>query len=74
MLRARPAAAAPRRPGRAGQVGRNARLAHQAGDTAGEKYWSGLVAEIDEMIFQAVHAGFEYFQREAQQQPPQDYM
>jgi hypothetical protein len=42
-------------------LGENARLARQAGD----EYWSGLVAEVDEMIWQAVHAGFEYFQREA---------
>ena len=28
-------------------------------------YWSGLVAEVDDMIWQAVHAGFGYFQREA---------
>jgi conjugative relaxase-like TrwC/TraI family protein len=46
-------------------LGENARMARQAGDAAGERYWSGLVAEIDEMIMQAVHAGFGYFQREA---------
>ena len=46
-------------------LGENARLAREAGDAAGEAYWSGLVAEVDEMIFQAVHAGFGYFQREA---------
>jgi conjugative relaxase-like TrwC/TraI family protein len=46
-------------------LGENARLAHEAGDAAGEQYWSGLVAEMDEMIFQAVHSGFAYFQREA---------
>jgi conjugative relaxase-like TrwC/TraI family protein len=46
-------------------LGENARLARQAGDTAGDEYWSGLVAEVDAMIWQAVHAGFEYFQREA---------
>jgi conjugative relaxase-like TrwC/TraI family protein len=43
----------------------NVRLARQAGDQAGEGYWSGLVAEVDEMIWQAVRAGFDYFQREA---------
>ena len=32
---------------------------------AGEGYWSGLVAEVDGMIWQAVRAGFDYFQREA---------
>ena len=46
-------------------LGENARLAHETGDVAGEHYWLGLVAEMDEMIMQAVHAGFEYFQREA---------
>jgi conjugative relaxase-like TrwC/TraI family protein len=46
-------------------LGENARLARQAGDTAGDEYWSGLVAEVDAMIWQAVRAGFEYFQREA---------
>ena len=46
-------------------LGENARQAHEAGDAAGEQYWSGLVLEMDEMIFQAVHAGFAYFQREA---------
>ena len=42
-------------------LGENARLARQAGD----QYWSALVTEVDEMIWQAVHAGFDYFQREA---------
>ena len=46
-------------------LGENARLARQAGDAAGNAYWSGLVGEVDEMIWQAVHAGFGYFQREA---------
>ena len=46
-------------------LGENARLARQAGDKDGDQYWSGLVAEVDEMIWQAVHAGFGYFQREA---------
>ena len=46
-------------------LGENARLARQAGDAAGEAYWSGLVAEVDAMIYQAVHAGFAYFQQEA---------
>ena len=32
---------------------------------AGDEYWSGLVAEVDDMIWQAVRAGFDYFQREA---------
>ena len=32
---------------------------------AGEGYWSGLVAEVDDMIWRAVRAGFDYFQREA---------
>src|SRR6266542_652873 len=46
-------------------LGENARQAHQAGDQAGEAYWSGLVAEVDGMIWQAAWAGFEYFRREA---------
>ena len=46
-------------------LGENARLARQAGDQQGDQYWSALVAEVDDMIWQAVHAGFGYFQREA---------
>jgi conjugative relaxase-like TrwC/TraI family protein len=46
-------------------LGENVRLAREAGDAAGEGYWSGLVAEVDGMIWQAVRAGFDYFQREA---------
>jgi len=46
-------------------LGENVRLARQAGDLAGEGYWSGLVGEVDEMIWLAVRAGFGYFQREA---------
>jgi conjugative relaxase-like TrwC/TraI family protein len=46
-------------------LGENVRLACEAGDAAGEGYWSGLVAEVDDMIWQAVQAGFDYFQREA---------
>jgi AAA domain/TrwC relaxase len=46
-------------------LGENARLARQAGDAAGGEYWSALVAEADDMIWQAVWAGFEYFRREA---------
>ncbi len=37
-------------------LGENVRLAREAGDAAGEGYWSGLVAEVDEMIWQAVAA------------------
>ena len=46
-------------------LGENARLARQAGDQDGDQYWSALVDEVDDMIWQAVHAGFGYFQREA---------
>jgi conjugative relaxase-like TrwC/TraI family protein len=46
-------------------LGENARLARQAGDAEGAAYWDGLVAEAEDMIWQAVHAGFAYFQREA---------
>jgi hypothetical protein len=43
----------------------NARLARQAGDPDGEAYWADLVTETEDMIWQAVYAGFDYFQREA---------
>jgi conjugative relaxase-like TrwC/TraI family protein len=46
-------------------LGENARLARQAGDTEGDRYWSALVAEVDDMIWQAVWTGFDYFEREA---------
>jgi conjugative relaxase-like TrwC/TraI family protein len=46
-------------------IGENARLARLAGDYQGDEYWSGLLTEVDEMIWQAVHAGFGYFQKEA---------
>jgi hypothetical protein len=46
-------------------LGENARLARESGDEAGERYWSDLVAEVDAMIYDAVRAGFTYFQREA---------
>ena len=46
-------------------LGENARLAREAGDQAGGAYWSGLVAEVDAMIWQATWAAFGYFQREA---------
>jgi len=46
-------------------LGENARLARQAGDRDGDAYWSALVGEVDDMIWQAVRAGFGYFQREA---------
>ena len=46
-------------------LGENVRAAREAGDLAGELYWSALIAEVDDMIWQAVRAGFDYFQREA---------
>ena len=46
-------------------LGENARLARRAGDHDGDQYWSALVGEVDDMIWQALHAGFGYFQREA---------
>ena len=46
-------------------LGENARLARQAGDQAGDEYWSALAGEVDDMIWAAVHTGFGYFQREA---------
>ena len=46
-------------------LGENARLARRAGDRDGDRYWSALAGEVDDMIWQAVHVGFGYFQREA---------
>jgi hypothetical protein len=46
-------------------LGENARLARQAGDKEGDQYWTTLVTEVDDMIWQSVHAGFGYFQKEA---------
>ena len=46
-------------------LGENARQARQAGNHDGDRYWSGLVGEVDDMIWQAVQAGFGYFQRQA---------
>ena len=46
-------------------LGENACLARQAGDQQGDQYWSALVTEVGDMIWQAVWAGFGYFQREA---------
>ena len=46
-------------------LGENARLARQAGDNEGDQYWTALVTEVDDMIWQAVRSGFGYFQREA---------
>jgi hypothetical protein len=46
-------------------LGENARLARQAGDQDGDRYWSALIGEVDDMIWQAVWTGFGYFQREA---------
>jgi conjugative relaxase-like TrwC/TraI family protein len=43
----------------------NARLARLAGDAPAEQRWAGLVGEMDRMIYEAVWAGSEYFQREA---------
>jgi hypothetical protein len=46
-------------------LGENARLAREAGDQAEDAYWSGLLAEVDDMIWQATRAGFDYFGRDA---------
>jgi hypothetical protein len=46
----------------AGAVTRDANGQRRTGEV---QYWSGLVTEVDDMIWQAVHTGFEYFQREA---------
>ena len=46
-------------------LGENARLARQAGDKEGDQCLSALVAEVDEMIWQAVQSGFGYFKTRA---------
>jgi conjugative relaxase-like TrwC/TraI family protein len=46
-------------------LGENVRLARRAGDREGDQYWTALVTEVDDMIWQAVRAGFGYFQHEA---------
>src|SRR6266700_798282 len=46
-------------------LGENARLAREAGDPDSDQYWTGLVEEVDAMIWDAVRAGFGYLQREA---------
>jgi conjugative relaxase-like TrwC/TraI family protein len=46
-------------------LGENARLARQAGDKDGDQYWTALVTEVDDMIYEAVQVGFAYFQHEA---------
>jgi hypothetical protein len=46
-------------------LGENARQARLAADRDGEAYWSGVIGEVDDMIWAAVYAGFTYFQREA---------
>src|SRR6266566_3959471 len=46
-------------------LGENAHLARQADDKEGDQYWTALVTEVDDMIYQAVRTGFDYFQREA---------
>ena len=40
-------------------------LTAKLGRRGGDRYWSALVGEVDDMIWQAVWAGFGYFQREA---------
>jgi conjugative relaxase-like TrwC/TraI family protein len=46
-------------------LGENARQARETGDAAADARWSGLVGEVDEMLYAAVRSGFDYFQREA---------
>ena len=46
-------------------IGENARAARLAGDADGRKRWSGLLRELDEMIYAANQAGLDYFEREA---------
>ena len=46
-------------------LGENARAARLAGDEEERKRWSGLLGELDEMIYAANQAGLDYFEREA---------
>ncbi len=46
-------------------IGENARLAEARGDRASAACWAGHLEAMDEMIYDAVQAGFGYFQREA---------
>ena len=46
-------------------LGENARQARQADDPDGDRYWTALCTEVDDMTYQAVWTGFAYFQREA---------
>jgi hypothetical protein len=46
-------------------LGENARRARLSGDKAQVSYWTGLLAELDEMIMAAARAGMEFFEREA---------
>ncbi|MGH3273480.1 MAG: MobF family relaxase, partial [Streptosporangiaceae bacterium] len=46
-------------------MGEAARAAREAGDAAAERFWSGEVEAMDEMLYGAARAGFGYFQREA---------
>jgi len=46
-------------------LGENARSARRAGDEEGRRHWSGLLRELDEMIYAANQAGLDYFEREA---------
>jgi hypothetical protein len=38
-------------------LGENAGLARQAGDQAGDRYWSALVTEVDDMIWPSADRG-----------------
>ena len=46
-------------------LGENARSARLAGDEETRAFWSGLLGEFDEMIYEANQAGLDYFEREA---------
>jgi len=46
-------------------LGESARSARLAGDEEARAYWSGLLREVDEMIYAANQAGLDYFEREA---------
>ena len=46
-------------------LGENARAARLAGNEEDRKRWSGLIRELEEMIYEANQAGLDYFEREA---------
>ena len=46
-------------------MGENARSARLSGNQEARAWWSGLMREFDEMLYEANQAGLDYFEREA---------